>query len=45
MIIGAVAQGADILIPGGDTVLRVHDRVIVFALSAAVPQAEKLFVG
>ncbi|MEE9147262.1 MAG: Trk system potassium transporter TrkA [Candidatus Tectomicrobia bacterium] len=45
VIIGAVAQGADILIPGGDTVIRAHDRVIVFALSAAVPQAEKLFVG
>lgn len=45
VLIGAVAHGTDIIIPGGDTVIQAHDRVIVFALPAVVPQAEKLFVG
>ena len=45
VLIGAVAHDAEIIIPGGDTVIRPYDRVIVFALPTAVPQAEKLFAG
>ncbi|ETX05116.1 MAG: hypothetical protein ETSY2_24900 [Candidatus Entotheonella gemina] len=45
IIIGAVAHGDDIVIPGGDTVIEAHDRVIVFALPEVVTQAEKWFSG
>jgi len=45
MLIGAVADKTDIIIPGGDTVIQAHNRVIVFALPAVVPQVEKLFIG
>lgn len=43
VIIGAVAHGDDIVIPGGDTVIQAHDRVIVFTLPEVVTQAEKWF--
>ena len=45
VLVGAVAHGDDIVIPGGDTVIQANDRVIVFALPAVVPQAERLFAG
>jgi trk system potassium uptake protein TrkA len=44
-LVGAVAHGDDIIIPGGDTVIQANDRVIVFALPAVVSQAERLFAG
>ncbi len=43
IIIGAVTQGEEIVIPNGDTVIQADDRVIVFALSSLVTQAEQLF--
>ena len=43
LIVGAVAHGDDIVIPGGDTVIQAHDRVIVFTLPEVVRQAEKWF--
>jgi trk system potassium uptake protein TrkA len=43
IIIGAVAHGDHIVIPGGDTVIQAHDRVIVFTLPEVVTQAEKWF--
>lgn len=43
VLIGAVAHEEEIVIPRGDTVIVANDRVIVFALPAAVPQAAKLF--
>ena len=43
IIIGAVTQGDEIVIPNGDTVIQADDRVIVFALSSLVTQAEQLF--
>ena len=43
VLVGAVAHGDEILIPRGDTVIQAGDRVIVFALPAAVPQATRLF--
>jgi trk system potassium uptake protein TrkA len=43
VLVGAVAHGDEIVIPRGDTVIQENDRVIVFALPAAVPQAAKLF--
>jgi trk system potassium uptake protein TrkA len=45
VLIGAVAHGDHIIIPGGDTVIETNDRVIVFALPAVVSQAEKLFAN
>ena len=43
ILLGAVAHGDEIIIPGGETVIQAHDRVIVFALPAVVSQAERLF--
>ena len=42
-IIGAVVHRDDIIIPKGDTTLHGDDRVIVFALPAAIPKLEGLF--
>jgi trk system potassium uptake protein TrkA len=41
-ILGAIVRGEDIIIPGGDTVILPHDRLIVFALQRAIPSLEKL---
>jgi trk system potassium uptake protein TrkA len=40
ILIGAVAHSDDILIPGGETVIEAHDRVIVFTLPAVIAQVE-----
>jgi trk system potassium uptake protein TrkA len=42
-IIGAVVHQDEILIPKGDTVLHPDDRIVVFALSAAIAALERLF--
>lgn len=44
-ILGAVHRGEEVVIPDGQTVLEVGDRVIVFTLPEAVGQLEKLFAG
>lgn len=38
-----VVHNDDTIIPRGDTVIREGDRVIIFALSSAVPAVEKFF--
>jgi len=43
VIVGAVVRGNSIVIPRGDTVIDVGDRVIMFALADAVRQVEKMF--
>jgi trk system potassium uptake protein TrkA len=43
VIVGAVVRGDAIVIPRGDTVIQVGDRVIMFALAEAVRQVEKMF--
>ena len=42
-IIGAIVHREEILIPKGDTVLHPDDRVVIFALPAAIPAIERLF--
>jgi len=41
--VGMVAKNGELLVPRGDTKLEEGDTLIVFALSADVPQVEKLF--
>jgi len=42
-LIGGVIRGDESLIPDGDFVLQVNDKVIVFALPEAISRLEKLF--
>ncbi len=42
-IIGAVIRGEDTVIPTGDFMLNIHDKVIVLALPAAIGKVEDLF--
>lgn len=43
IIIGAVVRDGKVLLPRGDTVIQVHDLVILFASSEAVKKVEKMF--
>ena len=43
MIIGGVLRGDNVIIPRGDTVIQVKDRVVIFALAEAVKRVEKMF--
>ncbi|HUX80125.1 MAG TPA: Trk system potassium transporter TrkA [Alphaproteobacteria bacterium] len=43
LIIGAIIRDDQILMPRNDTVIKVHDRVILMVTSAAVKRFEKLF--
>ncbi|MGE0668941.1 MAG: Trk system potassium transporter TrkA [Sphingomonadales bacterium] len=41
--IGAIVRGDQVIIPDGDTVIRAHDRVIVFALAQQIKKVEQMF--
>ncbi len=43
IIIGAIVRDDKVMIPRGDTVIQVKDRVVLFAASQAVKKAEKMF--
>jgi len=43
IIIGAIIREGEVVWPRGDTVIRVKDRVVLFATSQAVKKAEKMF--
>lgn len=43
VIIGAIVHKEEIIIPRGDTILNPDDRVVLFALPAAIPKLEELF--
>jgi trk system potassium uptake protein TrkA len=43
MIIGAIVRQGEVIIPRGDTVVKVHDRVIIFALAEMIKKVEQLF--
>lgn len=43
IIIGALIRENKVIIPRGDTTIKTHDRVVIFALSNAVKEVEKLF--
>ena len=43
MIIGGVLRDEKVIIPRGDTVVQVKDRVVIFALADVVKRVEKMF--
>jgi trk system potassium uptake protein TrkA len=43
MLVGAVARGDEVIIPRGDTVIQVHDRLVMFTVADTVKQVEKMF--
>jgi len=42
-IVGAITRGEEVIIPGGDDVMKADDHVIVFALPGAVAEVEEFF--
>lgn len=43
MVIGAIIRGDDVLIPTGETVIQVGDKVIILALPRAIQKLERIF--
>lgn len=43
MVIGAIIRGEEIIIPEGDTVIEVGDKIIVLALPRAIQKLERIF--
>jgi trk system potassium uptake protein TrkA len=43
VIIGGVLRGETVIIPRGDTIIQLKDRVVIFALADVVKKVEKLF--
>ncbi len=43
IIVGAIIRDGQVLLPRGDTVIRVKDRVVLFAAAHAVKKVEKMF--
>ena len=41
-IVGAIVRGEEIIIPGGDSVIRPGDHCVIFTPRSAIPQLEKL---
>ena len=44
-VLGGIARGNGVIVPEGDTMLRVGDHVVVFAKSEAIDAAEKIFLA
>ncbi|MEM7652715.1 MAG: Trk system potassium transporter TrkA [Pseudomonadota bacterium] len=42
IVIGAVVHGDDVIIPGAETIIRVGDRVVIFAVSEMVNKVERI---
>ncbi len=43
MLVGALARGEEVIIPRGDTVIQVHDRIVMFTTADTVKKVEKMF--
>jgi trk system potassium uptake protein TrkA len=43
VIVGALVRDGEVIIPRGDTVVRPHDLVVIFAAAEAVKKVEKMF--
>ena len=43
-ILGAILRDDELVVPTGDSIIYPGDRVIIFALSSAVPQVEKMLM-
>jgi trk system potassium uptake protein TrkA len=44
-VLGGIVRGSGVIVPRGDTVLRVGDHVVVFAKSEAIDAVEKIFLA
>ena len=45
VIVGAIVRDNEVVIPRGDTVVRIGDRVVLFAAAGAVKKVEKMFAA
>ena len=45
MVIGSIIRGESVIIPDGDTILEVGDKVIVLALPRAIQKLDKIFTN
>jgi trk system potassium uptake protein TrkA len=43
LIIGALVRDGEVILPRGDTVVRAHDRVVLFARNDVIKQVERMF--
>ncbi len=43
LVVGALVRDAEVIIPRGDTVIKTHDKVVLFATKEMVKKVEKLF--
>jgi trk system potassium uptake protein TrkA len=43
VLVGAVVRGDEVIVPRGDTVIKEHDRVILFAPHDMVKKVEQMF--
>jgi trk system potassium uptake protein TrkA len=43
VLLGAIVRGDKVIVPRGDTVVQVKDRVVLFATKAAIHQVERMF--
>ncbi len=43
VIIGAVLREGEVIVPRGDTIINVHDRVVLFSTYSSIKKVEKLF--
>jgi len=43
VLLGAVVRGDDVILPRGNTVIQVNDKIVLFAAADAVKAVEKLF--
>ncbi|MDA0240323.1 MAG: Trk system potassium transporter TrkA [Proteobacteria bacterium] len=43
VLVGSIVRGDDVIIPRGNTVVQTNDRVVLFAVAAAVKQVEQMF--
>jgi len=44
-LIGAIVRRGQVLVPTGDSIIQVGDRIIVFSMPHAIPSVEKLFAA
>ena len=43
VLIGAIVRGGEVIIPRGNTVMQVDDRIVLFAETSAIRAIESLF--
>jgi trk system potassium uptake protein TrkA len=43
VVVGALVRAEEVIIPRGDTVIKPHDRIVLFATAEAVKKIEKMF--